>query len=92
MYEHYKRQGITDITHSCMRTTIAIDEQLIAELMRVEPNVSRSEAMRKAIEDYVRRKRVEAFMDLAGSRLVDMDWREAERNELSKLKKHRRKR
>ena len=75
-----------------MRTTIAIDEELIVELMRVEPNVSRSEAMRKAIEDYVRRKRVDEFMSLAGSGLVDMDWREAEQHELTKLKKHGRKR
>ncbi len=48
--------------------------------------------MRKAIEDYVWRKRVDEFMRLAGSRLVDMDWREAERLELKKLKKHGRKR
>ena len=75
-----------------MRTTIAIDEELIDELMRVEPGVSRSEAMRKAIEEYVQRKRLDEFMGLAGSRLIDMDWREAERLELRKLKKHGRKR
>jgi metal-responsive CopG/Arc/MetJ family transcriptional regulator len=34
-----------------MRTTIAIDEKLVEELMRVEPGVSRSEAMRKAVEE-----------------------------------------
>jgi metal-responsive CopG/Arc/MetJ family transcriptional regulator len=75
-----------------MRTTIAIDEELINELMRVEPHVSRSEAMRKAIEDYVRRKRVEEFVGLAGSGLVDMDWREAEGRDVAKLKKRGRKR
>jgi metal-responsive CopG/Arc/MetJ family transcriptional regulator len=75
-----------------MRTTIAIDEELIAELMRIEPHVTRSEAMRKAIEDYVRRKRVDEFIGLAGSGLVDMDWQESERRELTKLKKHGRKR
>jgi metal-responsive CopG/Arc/MetJ family transcriptional regulator len=75
-----------------MRTTIAIDEELINELMRVEPKVTRSEAMRKAIEEYVRRRRLDEFMDLAGSKLIDMDWKEAERLELKKLKKHGRKR
>ena len=75
-----------------MRTTIAIDEDLINELMRIEPGVSRSEAMRKAVEDYVRRKHLDEFMALAGSRLVDMDWQEAEQLELRKLKKHGRKR
>ena len=75
-----------------MRTTIAIDEGLIEELMRLEPGVSRSEAMRKAVADYVHRRRLEEFMALAGSGLVDMDWREAEHHELSKLKRHARKR
>ncbi len=74
-----------------MRTTIAIDESLIDELMRLEPGATRSEAMRKAIEDYVRRKRIEEFMSLAGSGLVDMDWREAEEQELAKLEPHARK-
>jgi metal-responsive CopG/Arc/MetJ family transcriptional regulator len=71
-----------------MRTTIAIDEDLVAELMRVEPGVSRSAAMRKAVEAHVRQKRLEAFMALAGSGLVDMAWREVERKELRKLKRH----
>jgi metal-responsive CopG/Arc/MetJ family transcriptional regulator len=68
-----------------MRTTIAIDEELVDELMRVEPGVSRSEAIRRAIQDYLRRKRVDAFMKLAGSRLVDLDWRKAEHQELEEV-------
>ena len=60
--------------------------------MRVEPGVSRSEAMRKAVEDYVRRKQFEDFMTLAGSGLVDLDWKEAEQQEMRKLKRHGRKR
>jgi metal-responsive CopG/Arc/MetJ family transcriptional regulator len=75
-----------------MRTTIAIDDGLVEELMRVEPGVSRSEAMRKAVQAYVLRKRLDDFMGLAGSGLVDMDWRDAERQELGKLKRHGRKR
>jgi len=54
--------------------------------MRVESGVSRSEAIRRAIQDYLRRKRVDAFMKLAGSRLVDLDWREAERQELEEVR------
>jgi len=75
-----------------MRTTIAIDEALIEELMRVEGEVSRSEAIRRAVEDYLKRKRIDEFMSLAGSGLVDQDWREAERQEIRKLKKNARKR
>ena len=44
--------------------------------MRIEPDASRSEAVRRAIEAYVRRKQIDAFKRLAGSRLVDLDWRE----------------
>ena len=76
----------------CMRTTIAIDEELVAELMRVEPGISRSAAMRRAVEAYVRQKRLEGFMTLAGSGLVDLSWNDAERKELRKLKRHGRSR
>ena len=75
-----------------MRTTIAIDDDLVDELMRVEPSISRSAAMRKAVEAYVRQKRLDAFMTMAGSRLVDMPWRDVERKELGKLKRHGRRR
>ena len=75
-----------------MRTTIAIDERLVEALMRVEPGVSRSEAMRKAVEEYVRRRRLNQFMSLAGSGLADMKWQAAEQQELRKLKRHGRKR
>ena len=70
-----------------MRTTMAIDEELMNELMRSEPGVSRSEAVRRAIKDYVWKKRVDGFMTLAGSRLVDLDWRDAERQELKETRR-----
>jgi metal-responsive CopG/Arc/MetJ family transcriptional regulator len=75
-----------------MRTTIAIDEELIDELMRVEAGVSRSAAIRRAVEDYLRRKRLDEFMSLAGSGLVNLDWRKAEQEELRRTKRYGRKR
>jgi metal-responsive CopG/Arc/MetJ family transcriptional regulator len=71
-----------------MRTTIAIDEALVEELMRVEPGISRSAAMRRAVETHIRQKRQEAFMALAGTRLVDLPSQDAERAESRKLKRH----
>ena len=65
-----------------MRTTISIDEELMNELMRAEPGVTRSEAVRRAISAYVRRKRIEAFKHLAGSHAVDLDWREMKRQSI----------
>ena len=75
-----------------MRTTIAVDDDLMEELMRVESGVSRSEAVRRALREYLRQRRVDEFMTLAGSRLVDLDWREAERQELDKVHQIRTKR
>lgn len=80
-----------------MRTTIAIDEELMDELMRAEKGVSRSEAVRRAVQSHVRQKQIEAFKRLAGSRIVDMDWREMERLEMNdaerlQQKRHGRKR
>ena len=75
-----------------MRTTISVDEELMDELMRVEKGVSRSEAIRRAIESYVYQRRVDEFMKLAGSRLVDLDWREAERIDMEDAERLHRKR
>lgn len=75
-----------------MRTTIAVDDELLNELMRVEAGASRSEAIRRAIQDYLQRRREDAFMKLAGSGLVDLDWREAERREMEDVRRHERKR
>lgn len=75
-----------------MRTTISIDEELVDELMRAEPNVSRSEALRRAVKSHLRSKRLDAFMTLAGSRLVDVSWQEMERIELEAAERQPRQR
>lgn len=68
-----------------MRTTIAIDEELMDALMRAEEGVSRSEAVRRAIKEYLWQRRVDEFMKLAGSGIVDLDWREMERQEAEEV-------
>lgn len=75
-----------------MRTTISIDEELMDELMRAEPRVSRSEALRRAVKTHLQRKRMDEFMKLAGSRLVDLDWREMERIDMADAVRSGRKR
>jgi metal-responsive CopG/Arc/MetJ family transcriptional regulator len=62
------------------------------ELMRSERGVSRSEAVRRAIQAYVRRKRIDAFRRLAGSRVIDLDWREMERLEMADTERLERRR
>lgn len=80
-----KYEGVYSIS---MRTTIAIDEDLVHELMCVEPGMSRSAAMRRAVEAHVRQKRQAGFMALAGSKLVDASPKDAEAADLRKLKRH----
>jgi Arc/MetJ family transcription regulator len=75
-----------------MRTTIAIDEELMSALMRAEKGVSRSEAVRRAIKEHVWRRRVEAFKRLAGSHIVDLDWREMRRQSLEEAQEDERRR
>ena len=69
-----------------MRTTVIIDDTLLQELMQDSEFKSRSEGIREAIAFYLARKRVQRFKSLAGSRLVDLDWRELEERELDEFK------
>jgi len=49
-----------------MRTTITIDDKLVDELMRLEKSGSRSDAIRRAVEERIRQRKVAAFLALAG--------------------------
>ncbi|RLC72194.1 MAG: type II toxin-antitoxin system VapB family antitoxin [Chloroflexi bacterium] len=49
-----------------MRTTIVVDEGLLAELLAVGGFRSRSEAINKAIEEYVSRRKREGVLELKG--------------------------
>ena len=54
----------------------------MGELMRAEKGVSRSEAVRRAVEAHVYQMRVDEFLAFARTRPVDMDWRAMERIEM----------
>ncbi|MSU51554.1 MAG: type II toxin-antitoxin system VapB family antitoxin [Opitutus sp.] len=49
-----------------MRTTITIDDAKVDELMRLNGAASRSDAIRQAVEEAIRRRKVADFMKLAG--------------------------
>ena len=65
-----------------MRTTITIDDTQLKELMAGEPGASVSEAIRCAIEEKVRRRKVAEFMGLAG-KYPHLHTEAARANELS---------
>jgi len=49
-----------------MRTTITIDDGIFAELMRLTQAKSRSEAIHRALTEWVRRKKIEKLKALRG--------------------------
>ncbi len=69
-----------------MRTTITIDEELLLELMLESEATSRSQAIRKAIESFLERKRRDRFKKLAGTRIYDLEWKPLEELEIQELR------
>jgi Arc/MetJ family transcription regulator len=49
-----------------MRATITIDDRLVAELLQFAGTPNRTAAINAAVEDYVRRAKIEGLMALAG--------------------------
>ena len=49
-----------------MRTTIDIPENLLNNLMAVSETLTKKEAVRIALEEFVRRKKLEKLLDLPG--------------------------
>lgn len=59
-----------------MRTTLDIDKEVLDEVMRLTGERRKSKAVTKALQDYVRRKKIEKLLSLAGKiDLVD-NWYE----------------
>lgn len=59
-----------------MRTTLDIDEKLLEEVLKLTGEKSKSRAVCKAVEEYIRRKRIEELRQMAGTvDLVD-NWYE----------------
>jgi Arc/MetJ family transcription regulator len=59
-----------------MRTTLDIDEKLLAEVVAVTGEKRRSKALNKALEEYIRHKRIEELRGMLGKiDLVD-NWYE----------------
>lgn len=59
-----------------MRTTLDIDEGLLEELVKLTGEKSKSKALNKALEEYIRRRRIEELRAMLGTiDLVD-NWYE----------------
>lgn len=55
-----------------MRTTLNIDEKLLDKVVELTGETSKSKAVGKALEEYVRRMRIEHLLSLRGK--LDLDF------------------
>ncbi|MEI6125148.1 MAG: type II toxin-antitoxin system VapB family antitoxin [Pseudomonadota bacterium] len=65
-----------------MRTTLNISDNLLKELYKYSHVKSKTKAISFAIEDFVKRKRIEHLTSLPGSVTIDYDWEKEEQLEL----------
>ena len=56
-----------------MRTTINVDDEVFSELLDLVEAKTRTEAVNRALVDYVRMKRIEKLRSLRGKVPIDLD-------------------
>ena len=56
-----------------MRTTIDVDERLMDQVEAITGEASKNKAVNKALEDYVRRVRIEELVASLGKLDLDLD-------------------
>ena len=69
-----------------MRTTIDIDDTLMEDVVRLSGAKKKKEALRIALEEYVRRVRIDALLALPGTIEIDYVRPEMEEAELEELR------
>ena len=65
-----------------MRATLNIPDDLIAEVQLLSGQKSKTRAIVTVMEDYVRRQKMQALLDLRGKVRIEYDWEQEEDLEL----------
>ena len=65
-----------------MRATLNIPDELIAEVQNITGAKSRTQAVVTAIQEFIRKKRMEQLLALKGRVEIDYDWEREEKLEL----------
>jgi len=65
-----------------MRATLNIPDLLIDEVQQLSGQKSKTNAIVIAMEEYVRRRKMQALLDLRGKVTVEYDWEQEEALEL----------
>jgi Arc/MetJ family transcription regulator len=58
-----------------MRTTINIEDETLEFVMKETGAATKTEAIRQALTDYLRRRKIEKLIALKGKVKFDMDWK-----------------
>jgi len=74
---------------TCMRTTLEVPEALLRDATRLMKVKSKSEAVRLALDDYVRRNRRHKLLSLKGRIAIEDVSPELERAEVRDARRHR---
>ena len=70
-----------------MRTTLDVDADLLDAIVETTGERSKSKAVNKALEEYVRRKRVAELREIAGNIALVNNLRELEALELKEMER-----
>ena len=65
-----------------MRTTLDVDPKLLEDVLKATGQKSKSKAVSKALEDYIRRIKIAELRAMAGKIDIEDNWRELEELEL----------
>lgn len=65
-----------------MRATLCIPDELIDEVQRLSGKKTKTQAIVTVMEEYVRRRKMEALLALRGKVAIDYDWEKEEDAEL----------
>jgi Arc/MetJ family transcription regulator len=65
-----------------MRTTLNLDEALIAELMAATKAKTKTEAIHQAIAGFLRRRKIQRLLALEGTIHLDLDWQKLEEEDM----------
>lgn len=71
-----------------MRTTLAIDEKLLEEAKKYSGEKTKAAVVKRALEEFVRRKKLEGLLALEGKIHIDLDWQKMEEEEMKFQKEH----
>lgn len=71
-----------------MRTTLAIDQKLLEEAMKCSGAKTKTAVVNRALEEFVRQKKLQGLLELEGKIHIDVDWQKMEEEELKAMKEH----